>query len=168
MALFKVVVGAFVAVSLDLFRIRSAALARLARSSGEPLARCGIGAKRSAAWTARIVNRAQFSSCVVHRATGSTWADWLQLFSVVHPKEMTMKHTPATALLLAGMIVFAGSALAGSDNPQSFSVLKDVRAERLSKREMASITGGFDFRQLATVLDQLVYQPDVVKLPVRK
>ena len=52
-----------------------------------------------------------------------------------------MKQTSATAFLLAGMIAFAGPALAGSDNPQSFSALKDVRAERLSEREMASIKG---------------------------
>ena len=52
-----------------------------------------------------------------------------------------MRQTSVTALLLAGMIAFARPALAGSDNPQSFSALQDVRAERLSEREMASITG---------------------------
>ena len=52
-----------------------------------------------------------------------------------------MRQTSVTALLLAGMIAFACPALAGSDNPQSFSALQDVRAERLSEREMASITG---------------------------
>jgi hypothetical protein len=48
---------------------------------------------------------------------------------------------PVTALLLAGMVALARPALAGSDNPQGFSALQDVRAERLSEREMASITG---------------------------
>jgi hypothetical protein len=48
---------------------------------------------------------------------------------------------PVTALLLAGMVAFARPALAGSDNPQGFSALQDVRAERLSEREMAAITG---------------------------
>ena len=52
-----------------------------------------------------------------------------------------MKQTSATALLLTGMIAFAAPALAGSDKPQSFSALKDVRAERLSEREMASVKG---------------------------
>jgi hypothetical protein len=55
-------------------------------------------------------------------------------------------------LLLAGMIAFARPALAGSDNPQGFSALQDVRAERLSEREMASITGqgqGFSMLQNA-------------------
>ena len=59
---------------------------------------------------------------------------------------------PVTALLLAGMVAFARTALAGSDNPQSFSALQDVRAERLSEREMASITGqgqGFSMLQNA-------------------
>jgi hypothetical protein len=52
-----------------------------------------------------------------------------------------MRQTSVTAVLLAAMIAFARPALAGSDNPQSFSALQDVRAERLSEREMASITG---------------------------
>ena len=52
-----------------------------------------------------------------------------------------MRQTSVTALLLAGMIAFARPALAASDNPQSFSALQDVRAERLSEREMARITG---------------------------
>ena len=52
-----------------------------------------------------------------------------------------MRQTSVTALLLAGTIVFAGPALAGTDTPQGFSALQDVRAERLSEREMASITG---------------------------
>ena len=52
-----------------------------------------------------------------------------------------MRQTSVTALLLAGMIALARPALAGSDNPPSFSALQDVRAERLSEREMASITG---------------------------
>ena len=52
-----------------------------------------------------------------------------------------MRKTSVTALLLAGTIAFAGPALAGSENPPSFSALQDVRAERLSEREMASITG---------------------------
>jgi hypothetical protein len=52
-----------------------------------------------------------------------------------------MRQTSVTAVLLAAMIAFARPALAGSDNPQSFSALQDVRAERLSEREMAAITG---------------------------
>jgi hypothetical protein len=50
---------------------------------------------------------------------------------------------PVTALLLAGAIAFTGPALAGSGNPQGFSALQDVRAEQLSEREMASITGQY-------------------------
>ena len=61
-----------------------------------------------------------------------------------------MRKTSVTALLLAGMIASAGPALAGSDNPQGFSALQDVRAERLSEREMATITGqGFSMLQNA-------------------
>jgi len=65
-----------------------------------------------------------------------------------------MKQTSVTALLLAGMIAFAGPTLAGSDNPQSFSALKDVRAERLSEREMASIKGQ-GFSSVASTLDAI-------------
>ena len=65
-----------------------------------------------------------------------------------------MKQTSVTAFLLAGMIAFAGPALAGSDNPQSFSALKDVRAERLSEREMASIKGQ-GFSSTASTLDAI-------------
>jgi L-lactate permease len=52
-----------------------------------------------------------------------------------------MRKTSVTALLVVGMIAFARPALAGSDNPQSFSGLQGVRAEQLSDREMARITG---------------------------
>ena len=63
---------------------------------------------------------------------------------------------PVTALLLAGMVASARPALAGSDNPQSFSALQDVRAERLSEREMASITGQKSWLQaLAEAMGQI-------------
>ena len=67
-----------------------------------------------------------------------------------------MRQTSVTALLLAGMIAFARPALAGSDNPQGFSALQDVRAERLSEREMASITGQGVFSSLASAVSNVI------------
>jgi hypothetical protein len=67
-----------------------------------------------------------------------------------------MRQTSVTALLLAGMIAFARPALAGSDNPQSFSALQDVRAERLSEREMASITGQGTFSMLTSAVSTVM------------
>jgi hypothetical protein len=59
-------------------------------------------------------------------------------------------------VLLAGMIAFAPPALAGSDNPQSFSALQDIPAERLSEREMASITGQGIFDSLQNTFSNVI------------
>ena len=54
------------------------------------------------------------------------------------------------------MVAFARPALAGSDNPQGFSALQDVRAERLSEREMASITGQGVFSALSSAVSEVM------------
>jgi hypothetical protein len=67
-----------------------------------------------------------------------------------------MRKTSVTALLLAGMIALAHPALAGSDNPQSFSALQGVPAERLSEREMASITGQGVLSSLSNAVSNVI------------
>jgi hypothetical protein len=52
-----------------------------------------------------------------------------------------MEKITIPTLLMVAMMALAGPALATSENQATFSALEGIRAEALSSREMASITG---------------------------